>query len=494
MAHQNLLTSGLRASVARTPHKLAIKSDSGTRTYSELADRIDAIKCMARHRWKLNAGDVVALISPNCIEYFEYISALAEVGVAVATVNYRLSALEVQDIILDSGAKLIVYHQSCDALVPDGLERQRIDSPIPVADGFVDAKISEETVFAIPYTSGTTGKPKGVMISHRSRVMTFYGLAAEYPCFSSDCYFLAIAPLCHGAGFAFGYAPLHFGGTVEILPQFDAEQVILKLAEGKADGIFMVPAHFQAIFSLDKEILESVRETHSLKSIISNASALPQPLKKDIVELFGADLLNETYGSTEAGIVTNLKPKYQMRKLNCVGTPFVASEVSLRDESGQEVSVDTPGELFSRGPALFTGYWNNPVATAEAISDGWVSVGDIAKRDSEGHLYIVDRKKDMIISGGINVYPREIENVLIEHPCIIECAVFGIRDLKWGESIHAAIVISEEVSAEKLAAWLRNNIAGFKLPKHYHFVDVLPRNATGKILKRALVEEFSVGQ
>ena len=494
MAHQNLLTSGLRASVARTPHKLAIKSDSGTRTYSELADRIDAIKCMARHRWKLNAGDVVALISPNCIEYFEYISALAEVGVAVATVNYRLSALEVQDIILDSGAKLIVYHQSCDALVPDGLERQRIDSPIPVADGFVDAKISEETVFAIPYTSGTTGKPKGVMISHRSRVMTFYGLAAEYPCFSSDCYFLAIAPLCHGAGFAFGYAPLHFGGTVEILPQFDAEQVILKLAEGKADGIFMVPAHFQAIFSLDKEILESVRETHSLKSIISNASALPQPLKKDIVELFGADLLNETYGSTEAGIVTNLKPKYQMRKLNCVGTPFVASEVSLRDESGQEVSVDTPGELFSRGPALFTGYWNNPVATAEAISDGWVSVGDIAKRDSEGHLYIVDRKKDMIISGGINVYPREIENVLIEHPCIIECAVFGIRDLKWGESIHAAIVISEEVSAEKLAAWLRNNIAGFKLPKHYHFVDVLPRNATGKILKRTLVEEFSVGQ
>ena len=494
MAHQNLLTSGLRASVARTPHKLAIKSDSGTRTYSELADRIDAIKCMARHRWKLNAGDVVALISPNCIEYFEYISALAEVGVAVATVNYRLSALEVQDIILDSGAKLIVYHQSCDALVPDGLERQRIDSPIPVADGFVDAKISEETVFAIPYTSGTTGKPKGVMISHRSRVMTFYGLAAEYPCFSSDCYFLAIAPLCHGAGFAFGYAPLHFGGTVEILPQFDAEQVILKLAEGKADGIFMVPAHFQAIFSLDKEILESVRETHSLKSIISNASALPQPLKKDIVELFGADLLNETYGSTEAGIVTNLKPKYQMRKLNCVGTPFVASEVSLRDESGQEVSVDTPGELFSRGPALFTGYWNNPVATAEAISDGWVSVGDIAKRDSDGHLYIVDRKKDMIISGGINVYPREIENVLIEHPCIIECAVFGIRDLKWGESIHAAIVISEEVSAEKLAAWLRNNIAGFKLPKHYHFVDVLPRNATGKILKRTLVEEFSVGQ
>jgi long-chain acyl-CoA synthetase len=353
MAHQNLLTSGLRASVARTPHKLAIKSDSGTRTYSELADRIDAIKCMARHRWKLNAGDVVALISPNCIEYFEYISALAEVGVAVATVNYRLSALEAQDIILDSGAKLIVYHQSCEALVPDELERQRIDSPVPVADGFVDAKISEETVFAIPYTSGTTGRPKGVMISHRSRVMTFYGLAAEYPCFSSDCYFLAIAPLCHGAGFAFGYAPLHFGGTVEILPQFDAEQVILKLAEGKADGIFMVPAHFQAIFSLDKEILESVRETHSLKSIISNASALPQPLKKDIVELFGADLLNETYGSTEAGIVTNLKPKYQMRKLNCVGTPFVASEVSLRDESGQEVSVDTPGELVFSWPCSF---------------------------------------------------------------------------------------------------------------------------------------------
>ena len=492
MAHQNLLTSGLRASVKRTPNKLAIKSVSGTRTYSEPADRIDAIKCMAQNRWNLSAGDVVALISPNCIEYYEYISALAEVGVAVATVNYRLSAPEAKDIILDAGAKLIVYHPSCEALVPDEFECQLIDGPVPPTGACIDAEISEEAIFAIPYTSGTTGKPKGVMISHRSRVMTFYGMAAEYPCFSSDCYFLAIAPLCHGAGFAFGYAPLFFGGTVEILPQFDAEQVITKLGEGAADGIFMVPAHFQAIFNLDKEILESVRETHTLKSIISNASALHQPLKKDIVELFGPDLLNETYGSTEAGIVTNLRPEYQMHKLNCVGTSFVASEVSLRDELGQEVAVDMPGELFSRGPALFTGYWNNPSATAEAISDGWVSVGDIAKRDSDGHIYIVDRKNDMIISGGINVYPREIENVLTEHPCIIECAVFGIRDPKWGESIHAAVVISEEVSAANLTAWLRNDVAGFKLPKHYHFVDVLPRNATGKILKRTLVEEFSV--
>jgi long-chain acyl-CoA synthetase len=169
----------------------------------------------------------------------------------------------------------------------------------------------------------------------------------------------------------------------------------------------------------------------------------------------------------------------------------VDTEVSLRDAEGNEVPADTPGELFSRGPALFSGYWRNPNATAESVQDGWVSVGNIATRDDEGYLYIVDRKKDMIISGGINVYPREIENVLAEHPAILECAVFGLKDDQWGESIHGAMVCRSETSAEVLVEWLEKRVARFKIPNFFNRIEELPRNGSGKILKRILVEQFS---
>ena len=487
-----LLTSGLRSSARRSPDKLAVKAGNDSCTYGALIERIDNIKDVAYRLWSLRAGDTAAILAPNCIEYYEYISALSEMGVAVATINYRLSAPEVARILKDCGAKMTVFHDSCEPLLPADSVKHKMSDPIPSFEGVATSIATEEQPYAIPYTSGTTGHPKGVMVSHRARVMTFYAMASEYQCFSSGSHFLAIAPLCHGAGFAFGYAPLFCGGTVEILAQFDAEIVLSTLAEGQVDGVFMVPAHFQTIFNLDDQLLESVRGKHRLKAIISNASALPQPVKHKIVGLFGEGLLHETYGSTEGGIVTNLRPEDQLRKFNCVGPTFVDTEVSLRDDQGNEVPANTPGELFSRGPATFSGYWDNQTATDEVMKDGWVSVGDIATRDDEGHIYIIDRKKDMIISGGINVYPREIENVLIENSTVDECAVFGIADPRWGETIHCAAVVSGDVSAEHLTSWLEQHLARFKIPKEFHFVAELPRNASGKILKRVLVEQFSV--
>jgi len=485
-----LITSGLRASARRTPEKPALLFGDRVVTYGARAEKIDRIKAAAHAIWGLERGAIVGILATNSIEYIEYVSAFSEMGIGIATINYRLSAVEVAQISADSGAQIIFYHEDCSHLLPSEMPTHNLSDALPEAPPCPEITLDEEDVFAIPYTSGTTGLPKGVMISHRARAMTFYGMAAEYGCFSVDSYFLAIAPLCHGAGFAFGFAPLFFGGTVELMSDFDPEQVISALARKEADGVFMVPAHFRQIFNLPPDTLERYRGQHRLKAIISNASALPQPLKEQIIDFFGEGLLHETYGSTEGGIVTNLRPADQLRKENCVGTPFVDTEVSLRDAEGNEVPADTPGELFSRGPALFSGYWRNPVATAESVQDGWVSVGDIAKRDDEGYLYIIDRKKDMIISGGINVYPREIENVLMEHPAILECAVFGLKDDDWGESIHCAMVCRADTTGEALAEWLEQRVARFKIPKFFHPIEELPRNGSGKILKRVLAEQF----
>jgi len=319
--------------------------------------------------------------------------------------------------------------------------------------------------------------------------MTFHGMEAEYGCYTAADRFLAIAPLCHGAGLAFALASLFFGGYVQLINRFDAETVLSILHENNITGVFMVPTHFHKIFDLEPETLARYQGTQ-LGSIISNAAPLPHATKEQILEYFGPDLLHETYGSTEASIVSNLRPKDQRIKQNCVGLPFNSNLISLRNEQGEECGVDEPGELFSSSPYLFNGYWNNPDETKAAFNAGWVTVGDIARRDADGYLYIIDRKKDMVLSGGINIYPREIENVLEQHPDIVEAAVIGVPDEKWGERLKAFVVPShgELIVPEQLASFVETLLAKYKVPREYQAIRALPRNAGGKLLKGALRE------
>ena len=491
------ISSGIRASAARTPSKVALSEDKRSLTYAQLVENIDRVETLASVGLQLKPGEHVALMAPNCIEFIEIVCGLADAGLATAMVNPRLTAKEAAYICNDSQAQVLFVHASLEE-VARAASLETVREIIVIGKDYAQRlaasppqkshlRIAETDIFALPYTAGTTGQPKGVLLPHRSRALTFFSMAVEYGCYSIDDRSLAIAPLYHGAGFAFAMAPIFFGGTCEILPKFEPELVLERLMTLNITNTFMVPTHFNALFGLGEATLKKY-QCPALKTIISNAAPLPQATKQRIVNYFGAGILHETYGSTEGGIVCNLRPADQLRKIQCVGMPFPCTEVRLLDTSGKEVPQGEVGELYSRSPFLFSGYWGKPEASKEAFKGEWMTVGDMARKDEEGFIYLVDRKKDLIISGGVNIYPREIEEVLHAHPAVAEAAVIGVPDDYWGEAVKAYVACRKgaTVTKEELIAFCQTSLAGFKLPKTIEFIDMLPRNAAGKVLKTEL--------
>ena len=487
---------GVRCAAQHKPNKVALGQGSRTLDYAQLADRINRVSNGIRRGLGLKKGDRVALIAPNCIEYPELAIGIAQAGTVVVTLNPDLTSSEIQYICDDCHASAVFVHVSAVGQV-DIAKLSSVKDVVIIGDGYENwlaksspeylfAPLAETDTFALVYTAGTSGKPKGVMLSHRSRVLTFFGMASEYGCYTPDDRTLAVAPLFHGAGFSFAIAALFFGGYCEIGPKFDAATTLKLLKESKITNVFMVPTHFQAIFDLSEKQQTKLKPSH-LKTIISNASALPQVLKRLAVDYFGEGILHETYGSTEAGIVCNLRPIDQLRKERCVGLGFACTETKVLTEKGNPVEPGEVGELFSRSPYLFSGYWGNP-ETISSMKEGWFSAGDLAQVDDEGFVYLVDRKMDMIISGGVNIYPREIEEILYEHPAIFDAAVIGVPDRYWGESVKAYVVLRENQSADSdgLSDFCGKTLAGYKIPKAFEFISALPRGSTGKVLKRKL--------
>jgi long-chain acyl-CoA synthetase len=497
------LADGLRSAMTRNPGKIAIRFGERDMTYGALVDRYERLAAALLDHRGAQTEWHAGIVARNCPEFIEIAAACALAGIPLATINPRTTQADIAAICDDADVELL-FVDAASATLVGGAAFATVRRVIVLGDDYETLLaatpplaetplVDEWSTFTIPYTSGTTGKPKGVLVPHRSRILNWFAMAAEYGCYSPSDTFLAVAPMCFGAGLSFALASIYLGGTLDILDRFDPEHLLRAFSTRGITGVFLVPTHFHGVFELAPQILDKYRGTFSLKTIMSNAAPLSQSAKEKIVAYFGQGLLHELYGSTEGGIVTNLRPEDQLRKQRCVGTPFVATSVRILDEAGVECPPGAVGELFSLSPFLFNGYWKRPHETETAFRDGWVSVGDLATRDEEGYIFIVDRKKDMVISGGVNIYPREIEEVLVRHPAIAEVAVIGVPDEKWGERLKAFIVVrrGERIEAADIAAFAAGKLSQFKIPQEVETLDEMPRNATGKLLKTALRQRNS---
>ncbi len=449
-------------------------------------------------------GDRIAVLAWNRIEWLEIYAAAAKTGLVVVPVNFRLVASEIQVILENcSAAAIIAEHGLIGAIeelrddlgVPDHryiqiglvqppagwMEYEQLVSRAAASEP--GTKVATDDPWCLMYTSGTTGIPKGAIRDHGSSAMIAMMTEVELGLGRND-EALLVMPMCHANSLYFFCAFLYCGAATTVFsrPSFDPELCLKTFADTGATFTSLVPTHYEMMLEAPKP---SVPFDRVEKLMISSATARVET-KRRVMEMFPNSGLFELYGSTEAAWVTMLHPDEQFDHLGTVGREVVGSlPIRLLDDAGDEVPDGEPGELYSSAPYSFSGYWNLPEKTAEAFRDGYLSVGDIAVRDEDGFIRLIDRKKNMIISGGENIYPTEVEAVLSQHPGVRDVAVVGRPDDRWGERVEAAVVLRDgaRVSGDDIIMWSRHRLAGYKRPRYIAFLvaDEMPRTATGKI-------------
>jgi fatty-acyl-CoA synthase len=483
------------------------------REWNERADRLAKGLCALG----LSKGDRVALLAYNCVEWMEMYVALARAGLIAVPVDFRLTGPEIEYIAQSCQARAFIVQDDLVASVDAirsalGIPRERWvhfgSGPTPVGWSSYEALIARE-VFAVPavdveaddvwalmFTSGTTGHPKAAIRTHGATAVMSLVTAIDMA-FTPDDAALLVMPMCHANSLYFSFAFAHLGASCVINDSrsFDPEHVLKTLSCEGATFTSLVPSHYIAILGLPQETKQAYDVSRVNKLMISSAPAR-RDTKLAIMEYFSNSELYELYGSTEAGWVTLLRPGEQLTKLGSIGREWTGSgAIKLLDPDGVEVPVGEIGELFSRTPYAFHGYWQDPEKTAEAFRGAWSSQGDLARRDEDGYFWLAGRKSNMIICGGSNVYPAEVENVIGGHPAVRDIAVIGVPDERFGETVRAVVVChsSFDATEQEILDWCRGRLAEYKLPRSIAFIadSDIPRTATGKIQHHLLRKRWT---
>jgi acyl-CoA synthetase (AMP-forming)/AMP-acid ligase II len=496
---------------ARKPDALALVEGERQLTWRQLREQRDRL-AGALVDLGLTRGAHVVIYSPNSLEYLLASAAARGAGAIPVPMNHRLTADEVAYVLDDSDAALVFVADAFIPLVDQvrerarrvrhwiSLERQRPPWATPLGELLARAPAASPTIDAeasiggsMIYTAGTTGKPKGALRRATDAAAILPRLQALD--IAREHVHLVAGPLYHSApgGFA-AYAQL-FGGTTVVLPKFDPEAALAAIARHRCTSTFMAPTLLKRIVELP-EAVRARYDVSSMQVIVVAAAPCPMKVKEDVLGQFGP-VLYEFYGSTELGVNTVLRPEDVLRKPGSCGRAAPGVDLAIRDDEGRPVPAGQPGELFVRRySGVFDEYYKKPEATRETQRGEWLSVGDVAWMDDDGFVYICDRKRDMIISGGVNIYPAEIEDVLHRHPALADVAVFGVPDDDWGERVHAAVQLRPGASAgvDEIVAFARQHLAGYKVPREISFHASLPRDSAGKLVKRVLREPHWAGR
>ena len=498
------------------PNRVAMKDSKRVFTYFETNQRVNQL-ANSLLELGLSRGDKVAVFMENSIEIVEIFLATAKTGLIIVPINFRLVAQEVEYIVDNSDARAFIVDAEFAPMIDtikNRLNNIPGDNYITVGsecggyreyEAFIaastdhepDIQVDPEETWILIYTSGTTGKPKGVVRSHASHIAFYLINAVDYG-FNAQDVCLNVMPLCHINSTFFTFTFLYIGASVYIHParSFKPVEILQIIEQEKITFISLIPTHYNLILNVPEE--ERTYDVTSIRKLLCSSAPVRKDMKLAIIDFFSGVDLYEAYGSTEAGSVTVLKPEDQMRKLGSIGQECLGTDqVRLLDDKGNEVATGEVGELYSRGPMLFDKYYKLPEKTAESFNNGWFSAGDMARRDEDGFFEIVDRKDNMIISGGENIYPSEVEEVVGSQECVFDCAVIGLPDEKWGEKVVAVVIPKgteeEDITEEMIMGCCREQMAGYKRPKKIVFIkeDEMPRTPTGKILHRKLRDKFS---
>ena len=469
------------------PERTALAANGTRSTFRDLHDRVGRIAAaLTKHGFK--AGDRLALLLPNEPDYIELVYACARLGVIVVPLNTRLSVKEIDGILADAQPLGLIRHSSLPIPSAQILWQLVLDQdPLDIqSDSIPDPICDPHAVLALIYTSGTTGRPKGVEITHANILENVYHAHFWFP-LKGGAVHLHAAPIFHIADFPFMFAAPAFGACQVTIPKFSRESFCETVQREHVTHTVLVPTMINML-TQSPELQKY--DLSTLRHLGYGGSPMAPELVHRTRQVLPKVKLVQVYGLSEAGFLTGLKDgEHTEDKLTSCGRPCMGIDVRVVDPTGREVETGKTGELVARGANIMRSYWNKPEETKLAFRNGFFRTGDIGYQDADGYFYILDRLKDMIVTGGENVYSGEVEAVIYTHPAVREVAVFGIPDPRWGEMVKAFVVLKpgKTLTAEELIAYCRRSLANFKVPHSIEFSETeLPKSGSGKILKRLL--------